>query len=319
MIANMAALGAALCWAAGGLIAIGPVRVLGSIAFNRVRLTIVAAALLVATTLLGGWQTLDTGAALTLALSGLLGIVVGDMALFWSLSRLGPRRNVVIYAANAPLTALLAYALLGEALGPWTVLGVALVTLGVMLAVALRSGSTHSWEAIQGNLLAGVSVCLLAAVGQAAGSIIAKPVMAAGADPIASAAVRVTTAALMFTAIGMLSTVRAGVRAGVREGARGGAAVAGAGGLGGLLVPRGLTPKLMLQIAGNGLLGVGLGMTLLLVGLAHGNAGVVATLSALSPVLILPMMWLLTGQRPSLGAWAGAAVAVAGVALIVNR
>lgn len=315
MIANMAALGAALCWAAGGLIAIGPVRVLGSIAFNRVRLTIVAAALLVATTLLGGWQTLDTGAALTLALSGLLGIVVGDMALFWSLSRLGPRRNVVIYAANAPLTALLAYALLGEALGPWTVLGVALVTLGVMLAVALRSGSTHSWEAIQGNLLAGVSVCLLAAVGQAAGSIIAKPVMAAGADPIASAAVRVTTAALMFTAIGVLSTVRAGVR----EGARGSAAVAGAGGLGGLLVPRGLTPKLMLQIAGNGLLGVGLGMTLLLVGLAHGNAGVVATLSALSPVLILPMMWLLTGQRPSLGAWAGAAVAVAGVALIVNR
>lgn len=314
MIANMAALGAALCWAAGGLIAIGPVRVLGSIAFNRVRLTIVAVALLVATTLLGGWQTLDSGAALTLALSGLLGIVVGDMALFWSLSRLGPRRNVVIYAANAPLTALLAYALLGEALGPWTVLGVALVTLGVMLAVALRSGSTHSWEAIQGNLLAGVSVCLLAAVGQAAGSIIAKPVMAAGADPIASAAVRVTTAALMFTAIGVLSTVRNEVRGGVR-----GAEVAGAGGLGGLLVPRGLTPKLMLQIAGNGLLGVGLGMTLLLVGLAHGNAGVVATLSALSPVLILPMMWLLTGQRPSLGAWAGAAVAVAGVALIVNR
>ena len=316
MIANMAALGAALCWAAGGLIAIGPVRVLGSIAFNRVRLTIVATALLIATTLMGGWQTLDTGSALTLALSGLLGIVVGDMALFWSLSRLGPRRNVVIYAANAPLTALLAYALLGEALGPWTVLGVALVTLGVMLAVALRSGSTHSWEAIQGSLLAGVSVCLLAAVGQAAGSIIAKPVMAAGADPIASAAVRVTTAALMFTAIGALSAIRGG-----------GAAMAGGempggrfgGMLGGVLLPRGLTPKLMLQIAGNGLLGVGLGMTLLLVGLAHGNAGVVATLSALSPVLILPMMWLLTGQRPALGAWVGAAVAVAGVALIVNR
>ncbi|MFS2011096.1 DMT family transporter [Azospirillum sp. CT11-132] len=312
MIANMAALGAALCWAAGGLIAIGPVRVLGSIAFNRVRLTIVATALLIATTLMGGWQTLDTGSALTLALSGLLGIVVGDMALFWSLSRLGPRRNVVIYAANAPLTALLAYALLGEALGPWTVLGVALVTLGVMLAVALRSGSTHSWEAIQGSLLAGVSVCLLAAVGQAAGSIIAKPVMAAGADPIASAAVRVTTAALMFTAIGALSAIRGG-----------GAAMAGGempgGRFGGMLLPRGLTPKLMLQIAGNGLLGVGLGMTLLLVGLAHGNAGVVATLSALSPVLILPMMWLLTGQRPALGAWVGAAVAVAGVALIVNR
>lgn len=304
MIANMAALGAALCWAAGGLIAIGPVRVLGSIAFNRLRLTIVAAALLVATTLLGGWETLDAGAVLTLALSGAAGIVMGDMALFWSLSRLGPRRNVVIYAANAPLTALLGYGLLGEALGPWTALGIALVTLGVMLAVALRSGSTHSWESVQGSLLAGAGVCLVAAMAQAVGSVIAKPVMAAGADPIASATVRVTTAALMFTAIGMLMAMRNG----------GSAAAAGL-----FRLPPGLTPKLALQVAGNGLLGVGLGMTLLLVGLAHGNAGVVATLSALSPVLILPMMWLLTGQRPTLGAWAGAAVAVAGVALIVNR
>ncbi|SMH54582.1 EamA-like transporter family protein [Azospirillum lipoferum] len=294
MIANMAALGAALCWAAGGLIAIGPVRALGSVAFNRLRLTVVATGLLIATGLLGGWQTLDSAAVLTLALSGAMGIVMGDLALFWSLSRLGPRRNVVIYAANAPLTALLGWIVLGEALGTWTALGILLVTAGVMLAVALRSGSTHSWEAVQGSLLAGVCVCLVAACGQAVGSVIAKPVMAAGADPVASAAVRVTTAALMLTAIGLLPGQRLGFGPG-------------------------LTPRIALQVVGNGFIGVGLGMTLLLVGLAHGNAGVVATLSALSPVLILPMLWMLTGQRPGLGAWAGALVAVAGVALIVNR
>lgn len=294
MTANLAALGAALCWAAGGLIAIGPVRALGSIAFNRLRLTVVAAGLLLAASLLGDWHTLDTGTVLTLALSGAMGIVLGDLALFWSLSRLGPRRNVVIYAANAPLTALLGWIVLGEALGSWTMLGILLVTAGVMLAVALRSGSSHAWEAVQGDLLAGVAVCLVAACGQAVGSIIAKPVMAAGADPIASAAVRVTTSALILTAIGLLPGQRLGF----------GPA---------------LTPRIALQIVGNGFIGVGLGMTLLLVGLASGNAGVVATLSALSPVLILPMLWAWTGQRPGLGAWAGAAVAVAGVALIVNR
>ncbi|RUQ74239.1 DMT family transporter [Azospirillum doebereinerae] len=294
MIANMAALGAALCWAAGGLIAIGPVRALGSVAFNRLRLTIVASGLLVAASLLGGWHTLDTGAVLTLALSGLTGIVLGDLALFWSLGRLGPRRNVVVYAANAPLTALLGWIVLGEALGTWTTLGILLVTAGVMMAVALRSGSTHSLEAIQGSLLAGVAVCLVAACGQAIGSVIAKPVMAAGADPVASAAVRVTAAALTLTVIGLLPGQKLGFGPG-------------------------LTPRIALLVAGNGFIGVGLGMTLLLVGLAHGNAGVVATLSALSPVLILPMLWMLTGQRPGLGAWAGAAVAVAGVALIANR
>ncbi len=294
MIANLAALGAALCWAAGGLIAIGPVRALGSIAFNRLRLTVVSSGLLIAASLLGGWHTLDMAAVLTLALSGAMGIVLGDLALFWSLSRLGPRRNVVIYAANAPLTALLGWIVLGEALGSWTMLGILLVTTGVMLAVALRSASSHAWEAVQGSLLAGIAVCLVAACGQAIGSIIAKPVMAAGADPIASAAVRVSASALLLIAIGLLPGQRLGFGAG-------------------------LTPRIALQIVGNGFIGVGLGMTLLLVGLANGNAGVVATLSALSPVLILPMLWAWTGQRPGLGAWAGAAVAVAGVALIVNR
>jgi uncharacterized membrane protein len=45
----------------------------------------------------------------------------------------------------------------------------------------------------------------------------------------------------------------------------------------------------------------------------------VATLSATSPVIILPLLWLRTGQRPRALAWAGAATAVAGLALIFLR
>ncbi|MFD1625947.1 DMT family transporter [Azospirillum griseum] len=294
MLAYLAALGTATCWAVGGLIAIGPVRAIGSIAFNRLRLCVVALGLLTVATLMGGWASLDAHAILLLILSGVFGIVVGDLALFWSLSRLGPRRNVVVYAANAPLTALLAWLALGEALSAWTILGILLVTAGVMLAVALRSGSSHSWEAVQGSLVAGVGVCLIGACGQAIGSVIAKPVMASGVDPVAAAAVRVAAGAVMLTLVGLLPGQN-------------------------LSFGGKLTPKIALLVVVNGAIGIGLGMTLLLVALASGNAGVVATLSALSPVLILPMLWLWTGQRPGQGAWAGAAVAVAGVALIVNR
>ena len=295
LIANLAALGAALCWAAGGLIAIGPVRAIGPVAFNRLRMSIVFVGLAAAASLLGGWRTLDPASVAILALSGAVGIVLGDTALFWALGRLGPRRNTVVYATNAPLTALLAWAVLGEALGPWTVLGIALVTAGVMLAVLFRSGAqTHDWEAVRGHLAAGVAVCLGAALCQAAGSIIAKPAMAAGADPIAAAAVRVGTSALLLLGGGLLPGQRVGFGPGLR-------------------------PRIVAQVALNGFIGLGLGMTLLLVGLAHGNAGVVATLSATSPVLILPMLWALTRQCPGPGAWAGAAVAVAGVVLIVNR
>ena len=42
-------------------------------------------------------------------------------------------------------------------------------------------------------------------------------------------------------------------------------------------------------------------------------------LSATSPVMILPLLWLRTGQRPTLMSLTGALLAVAGLALIFLR
>ena len=44
-----------------------------------------------------------------------------------------------------------------------------------------------------------------------------------------------------------------------------------------------------------------------------------AGLTALSPVLILPVLWAVTGERPPAAAWAGALMAVGGMALIFLR
>ena len=41
LIAELAALGAALCWVIGGLIKINPIRKIGALAFNRVRMSLV--------------------------------------------------------------------------------------------------------------------------------------------------------------------------------------------------------------------------------------------------------------------------------------
>lgn len=62
--------------------------------------------------------------------------------------------------------------------------------------------------------------------------------------------------------------------------------------------------------------GTGLGMSLLMAALAHGNVGIVSTLSSMTPIVILPMLWLRTGVAPPPLAWAGALLAVAGTALI---
>lgn len=73
MIASLAALGAAFCWAAGGLIAVAPVRALGPLAFNRLRMTVVGLMLAAAATALGRWGGLDAGQVAVLAVSGVVG------------------------------------------------------------------------------------------------------------------------------------------------------------------------------------------------------------------------------------------------------
>ena len=60
-------------------------------------------------------------------------------------------------------------------------------------------------------------------------------------------------------------------------------------------------------------------MTLFLYALQGSKTGIIATLSATSPVIILPLLWLRTGQRPSALSWCGAALAVIGLALIFTR
>jgi drug/metabolite transporter (DMT)-like permease len=149
-------------------------------------------------------------------------------------------------------------------------------------------------DQVQGGLATGMAFAFGAAVCQATGTVIAKPVMAAGVDPIAASAVRVGVAAVGLLLTGLLPGRERGLFHGV-------------------------TPRLFGLVAFNGFLGMGVGMTLLLLALVQGNPGIVATLSSTTPVMILPLLWAYTGKPPPAGAWAAAAVTVAGIALIFNR
>ena len=136
-------------------------------------------------------------------MSGFFGIFVGDSLLFATLTRLGPRRTGILYALNAPIAALIAWLALGETLAPQTLAGVAVTVAGVILAILFgkRRGQLHPWESVRGPLWLGVALGLGAATGQALGSIVARPVMAAGADPFAASLVRVVVAAICLSVL----------------------------------------------------------------------------------------------------------------------
>ncbi len=290
--AEIAALGAAVCWSFGGLLATVPARAMGAVPFNRLRMALVFLMLAGAALLSGGWQSLTWATTGALMASAFIGIFCGDTAFYACLRRLGPRRTGILFATNAPLAAILGFIVLGETLTGLTVLGIALVMSGVVMAVFFGTTTQrHSFEEVRGPLWAGVGLGLFSALCQAVGTIVVRPAMATGIDPVAASALRVGLAAVLLSSLKFWPSPLFKATA-----------------------P--LTPRLVGQVALSGLVGMALGMTCLLFGLAHGPAGVVATLSATSPVLILPVLWVATRERPAPGAWLGAFVAVCGAACI---
>ena len=228
----------------------------------------------------GQWRSLwsDGGSAAwqamgLLVLSGVIGIFVGDTALFACMNRLGPRRSGLLFATHSLFTVVLAALFLDESLKGWAVPGGVLLVGGVMGAIALgrREGAAHQLEATQGQLAAGVALGLLSALGQSVGTLVLKPAMAAGLDRW-----------LHRPDDGGLCLPCAAVVHRAADGA----------------VQSALQWRDLAYTFASAALAMALGMTLILKALQHGSAGLVGMLSSVSPVLLLPLLWWRTGQRP---------------------
>lgn len=293
-IHELAALGTATCWAMTGVIAADAVRALGAFRFNLIRQGLVTMLLAIIVIAAGTWASPSIATLLILAASGIIGILIGDTLNFAAVGRLGPRRAGAIFALNAPMAALLGGVMLGEALPVQAILGICITAGGVAVAILGRPRTdAHRLEALQGVLLTGVICGLGAALGQATGSLIARPVMAAGMDPYLASLFRVgaSGAAMGLIAVTSLAPTP----------------------------PQAMTRHVLVLTAVTAIIGLLVGMTLFLFALQGGKTGIIATLSATSPVIILPLLWLRTGQRPTVTSCIGGAMAVTGLALIFLR
>jgi len=293
---DLFALGAAACWALGSVMSVTPSRHLGAFAFTRWRMAMVAVMLWTVVAVQGSWHSFNGHAWGVMGVSGLIGIFIGDTALFSAINRLGPRRAGVLFATHAAFSAALGFTLLDERMSIQALLGGVLTLAGVMLAIVLgrHKDETHAWEANHGQVGVGVALALLAALCQAVGSLIAKPVMAQQVDPIMASAVRVSVAT---AAHGVL--LLAGFMAARAHQAP--------------------TAQVLAQTGLNGFIAMGIGMTLVLLALEQGDVGMVAILSSVSPILVLPLLWLQLKRAPAPGAWLGAILTVVGTALILWR
>ena len=287
------AIAAALCWAVASLISADVTRSLGGLAFNRLRLFFVSIMLISYTFFIDTWFTISAEYLTVIIISGLIGIFIGDTLLFIALQKIGPRRNNILFSLAAPFTVIINIFFLGEIASFISILGCFIVFFGVVLAIAYgdKKNLNHRWETVEGSLTIGIFFAISAALCQAIGVVMMKPILNLGADPIASAAIRTTTSCLLL-ALTFLFNFEI------------------------FKAKKKLTIKIIFQSILSGFLGMALGMSLLLIALQKADAGVVATLSSTSPIMILFLLWIFTKKLPTIAAWTGTAIAIFGTALI---
>lgn len=295
-IGHLAALGTASCWACSALAFDVAARRMGALALNLIRLVMALGFLtLLAWTLRGLPLPVDVTphAWGWLAVSGLLGFTFGDFCLFQAFVKMGPRLSMLMMALAPPLAAVIGWLVLGETLDGRDLLGMVLTVSGIGWAVLERRETSSGSAALQRRAsLSGVALGFGAALGQAGGLVLSKVGMGSH-HAVAATQVRVIAGiagyALVFLAL-----------------------------RGRLQVGEALRDRRALAFAALGaFFGPCVGVTLSLVAVRHTTAGVAASLMALTPVILIPLVILLKRERVGLGGVLGALVAVAGVALLM--
>ena len=291
-----AALAAALCWTLASLLWRRLPTSLGAGQLNLLK-NLLALAMLGPALLLAaptGWPPPASPALALLALSGVLGIAVGDSLFFAALRRLGTRRTLTIEAGGPGVTAAAAALLLGESPGAAQWCGIALISGGLLL-VARQS------EAGQGRPPAavprlGLLLALAALMAGSAGALLARAALQPGAiTPLAAAAIRLLAASLALAPLlpGLLRPLRRP-----------------------RLGPWPSRRRWPLVLAAT-LLGTTAGIALQQLALSRLGAGLAVALLATAPVMAV-LLAPLEGDRPRGVGWLAALSALVGVVLVAR-
>ena len=292
VIYYLAALSAAVCWSIGSLIARKPVKEIGEISFVTLRMVFSFILMWFFCFLTGRDFSFSFNQITWIFFSAFIGIFLGDTCLFSCLRRIGPRRAQLIFSFHAPFTAILAYFIYLEKWSTYGLLGTILVFSGVLIAIPTKKVDVMYENLSLKKSLLPICLGIFAALSQAIGVLLIKPVFEeANTDAISVATFRVGSAAL---ALLLFSLHR------------------------GIFPWKKLNSYILVTTFSNGFFSMILGVTLVVFALSGGDTGIVATLSATAPITILPMIWLVDKQIPSGLAFLGAFLAVLGSYFIFN-
>ena len=291
MIGYLLAICAAAIWSTVALSATRIVRYFGSYNYNLLRLLGIIVIFFPYVYI--NWESLyfDQSIFTAIVLSSIIGIIIGDTFLFVCLKRLGPRRQALLFSMQIPFTIILAEVFLQTLPSLTELIGCALIFSGILIAIQFnRTIPDDDLENIQGNKYTGLFAGIGLALCQSIGIILMKPALQT-TDPIIVSYLRVIVAAvIMFGSLFFIKNNQ--------------------------LWDKMKNIKITLFSIFLGFMGMGVGMTMLIYALKYGNPGVISTLSSTMPIMIIPILWIVTKNYAGHLAVVGATLTCIGASII---
>lgn len=289
---ELAALATAVCWSFTAMFFSYSGRLIGSDVVNRSRLLFALLFLSTSHFFLQGSffpTQVEPFRWGWLALSSVLGLVLGDTFLFHAYVLIGPRLSMLMMATVPIYSVLFGWLLFAEQVSGQEMAGIVLAVVGVGYVVTEKQGRT----AVENKQYKrGLLMALLGALGQVANLITARYGLAGDFSTLSATLMRIAVAA---TLLWLIAALRGQIGHSVRQWRNRHAVTA---------------------MASGAFFGPFLGIWLSLVAISQARLGIASTLMALPPVLLIPLEFFVYKRRVSVRGITGTAVAIIGVALL---
>jgi len=290
-LGEISALLTAFLWSGTSVAFSGAASRIGSVQLNINRLFVAAAFLLLTIPLTGASINLSWAQIAYLAISGIIGLVIGDSFLFRAYQFIGPRHAMLLMSLSPAMTAIMAYFVLGEVVELLGIIGMLITIGGIALVVAEKNEIPTAKYKIDKT---GVFFGVMGALGQAAGLVFAKFAFNIGEiNGFVATFIRIFSSVIVFFPLLLFSgNYKNPVRLYKAD------------------------PKALTMTITGSILGPYLGITCSLIAVAYTKVGIAATLMATVPIIMLPVAFFYQKEKLSWRSVAGAFLAVAGVAIL---
>lgn len=291
-IGELAALGTAICWNIVGIAFESAGKRVGSLAVNYIRLVLgfIFISIYVFFTR-GVLFPVDASSSnwIFLSLSGLIGFFIGDMFLFQSYLEIGVRVSSLIMATSPPITALLGYIFLDERISSKGIIGMLITLIGISIVILSKDKDEGKFKI--NHSIKGIIFAILGSFGQSLGLVLSKMGMGEY-NFLAATQIRIIAGFISFTVLFIVLKKFNDVKVALKD------------------------KEAMKSITIGSLFGPFIGVSLSLFSLKYTTAGISSTISAITPVTIIPFSILIFKETIKPKEILGAVLSVIGVGIL---